>query len=66
MHFLRIIWDQEDDPDGNIQHVAEHGLSVEEVEEVLENPTSEGTSDLLWKMSTSSSFTTGWTRIQFV
>lgn len=33
-----------DDPSGNVQHVLEHGLSIEDVEEVLENPTSEGTS----------------------
>jgi uncharacterized DUF497 family protein len=39
-----IIWDG-DDPDGNVQHIAEHGLSVEEVESVLLEPSStEGTS----------------------
>jgi hypothetical protein len=31
----RILWDLDDDPNGNVQHVAEHGLSLEEVEEVL-------------------------------
>jgi uncharacterized DUF497 family protein len=31
----QILWDLDDDPDGNVQHIAEHGLSVEEVEEVL-------------------------------
>jgi hypothetical protein len=31
----RFIWDLEDEPDGNIQHIAENGVSVEEVEEVL-------------------------------
>jgi uncharacterized DUF497 family protein len=31
----QIIWDLDNDPDGNVQHIAEHGLSVEEVEEVL-------------------------------
>ena len=44
MDFLRVIWDDDDDPTGNVQHIAEHGLTVEEVVEVLENPTSEGTS----------------------
>ena len=44
MDFLRVIWDDDDDPTGNVQHLAEHGLSIEEVEEVLENPTSEGNS----------------------
>jgi hypothetical protein len=38
-HFEAIIWDLEDDPDGNVQHCAEHGVTKEEVEEVLENPT---------------------------
>jgi uncharacterized DUF497 family protein len=35
MHINRVIWDLDDDPRGNVQHVAEHGLSLEEVEEVL-------------------------------
>jgi uncharacterized DUF497 family protein len=30
-----IVWDLEDDPDGNVQHIAEHGLSIDEVESVL-------------------------------
>jgi hypothetical protein len=33
-----IIWDLDDDPDGNVQHIAEHGVTVEEVEEVLNDP----------------------------
>lgn len=44
MDFLRIIWDDADDPDGNVHHIAEHGLTIEEVEGVLANPTSEGVS----------------------
>jgi len=44
MRFFRIFWDDPDDPNGNLQHIAEHGLTIEDVEEVLENPTSEGTS----------------------
>ena len=35
---LSVVWDLDDDPDGNVQHIAEHGLTKEEVEEVLENP----------------------------
>ncbi len=35
-----IIWDLDDDPDGNVQHIAEHGVDVEEVEEVLRSPAS--------------------------
>jgi uncharacterized DUF497 family protein len=30
-----IIWDLDDDPDGNVRHIAEHGLTVEEIESVL-------------------------------
>ena len=44
MSFFRILWDDLDDPDGNVQHVAEHGLDIEDIEEVLANPTSEGVS----------------------
>jgi uncharacterized DUF497 family protein len=33
-----ILWDLEDEPDGNVQHIAEHGVSMEEVEEVLDDP----------------------------
>jgi uncharacterized DUF497 family protein len=33
-----VIWDLEDDPDGNIAHIALHGVTVEEVEEVLADP----------------------------
>ncbi|MGA2064641.1 MAG: hypothetical protein ABSG86_06720 [Thermoguttaceae bacterium] len=42
--FVRIVWDEEDEPDGNVRHLAEHGLTVEEVEHVLENPMSEAVS----------------------
>ena len=44
MDFFRIFWDNPDDANGNVCHIAEHGLSIEEVEEALKNPTSEGTS----------------------
>jgi uncharacterized DUF497 family protein len=44
MRFFRIFWDDPDDPNGNVQHIAQHGLTIEDVEEVLENPTGEGTS----------------------
>lgn len=37
MAYETIIWDLEDDPEGNVQHIAEHGVTVEEVEEVLAN-----------------------------
>jgi len=44
MPFLRVIWDNDDQPDGNVQHIAEHGLTIGDVEHVLENPTSEAVS----------------------
>jgi uncharacterized DUF497 family protein len=44
MDLFRILWDEPDDPDGNIQHITEHGLTIEDVEDVLSDPTSEGTS----------------------
>jgi len=33
-----IYWDLDEDPHGNVQHIAEHDVSKEEVEEVLEHP----------------------------
>ena len=35
-----LVWDLDDDPEGNIQHIAEHGITQEEVEEVLNDPRS--------------------------
>jgi uncharacterized DUF497 family protein len=37
MVWLRIFWDIE--PGGNAEHVADHGLDLDEVEHVLRNPT---------------------------
>jgi hypothetical protein len=35
-----IIWDLEDEPDGNFVHiVVEHGVSQDEVDDVMGNPT---------------------------
>ncbi len=36
MAHVEVIWDLEDDAEGNLQHIAEHGVTVEEVEEVLQ------------------------------
>lgn len=33
---VECVWDLDDDPDGNIQHIAEHGVTPEEAEEVLQ------------------------------
>ena len=38
MRLTRVIWDLDDDPEGNVQHIAEHDIVKEEVEEVLDNP----------------------------
>jgi hypothetical protein len=32
---VTIIWDLEDDPDGNVRHLQEHDVTIEEAEEVL-------------------------------
>jgi hypothetical protein len=37
VRFEAILWDLDDDPDGNVQYCADHGITKEEVEEVLEN-----------------------------
>jgi hypothetical protein len=44
MGFMTIIWDPDDDLAGNVQHIAEHDLSKEEVEEVLIDPERRGMS----------------------
>jgi hypothetical protein len=44
MWYVRTIWDEDDDPDGNVQHIAEHGLTVEDVEYVIQNSSSESRS----------------------
>jgi len=33
----QLIWDLEEDPEGNIQHILDHGVTTEEVEDVLFN-----------------------------
>ncbi|WP_254512728.1 hypothetical protein [Anatilimnocola floriformis] len=44
MDFQSIIWDEDDDPLGNVQHVAEHDLTIDDVEFALTQPDTEGTS----------------------
>ncbi len=39
MH-VTIIWDLDDDPDGNVHHLLEHDISIAEAEEVLLDPAS--------------------------
>ena len=42
-----IIWDLEDDADGNVQHLREHDVTIEEAEEVLLDPRSTRASEPL-------------------
>ena len=42
MDYLSIFWDEANDPDGNVEHLAEHGLDIEDVEYVLSEPSHEG------------------------
>jgi uncharacterized DUF497 family protein len=44
MSVLRILWDDERDPEGNVQHLLEHDLTIDDVEHVLGNPTGVGSS----------------------
>ena len=39
MSFDSIIWDLDDDPNGNVLHCAEHDVTKDEVEEVFQNAT---------------------------
>ena len=34
---ISVFWDLDDDPEGNVQHVARNGVTKEEVEEVLDS-----------------------------
>ena len=44
MSHRRILWDDENDPDSNVEHIAQHDLTIEDVEYVLLNATDEGIS----------------------
>ena len=35
MQFDFVEWDSDDDPAGNVRHVADNGLSIDEVEDVI-------------------------------
>ncbi|HMP82164.1 MAG TPA: hypothetical protein PKA41_05585 [Verrucomicrobiota bacterium] len=39
LNFNSILWDRDDDPRGNVEHIAKHGLTKEDVEDVFQNPT---------------------------
>jgi hypothetical protein len=38
MPVIDVIWDLPDDPHGNVQHIAEHGLIPADVEFIFNNP----------------------------
>jgi len=57
MDEVSVLWDLEDDPDGNVQHIAENDLSVEEVEDVLLDPDNE----VQVSRTIGRPFTFGWT-----
>ena len=35
MQDFDVIWDMDDEPKGNARHIAEHGITAEDVEDVL-------------------------------
>ena len=51
------IWDLEDDPEGNVQHIAEHDVTPDEVEEVLNDRLSKDA----YSKSSGRPMTFGWT-----
>jgi hypothetical protein len=44
MPVVDALWDLPDDPEGNVQHIAEHGLTPIDVEFVLNHPQRHDTS----------------------
>ena len=54
---LEVIWDLDDDPEGNVLHIREHDVSQDEVDEILRNPRSETTVS----RSSGERLTFGWT-----
>jgi uncharacterized DUF497 family protein len=40
MDFDFVEWDSEDDPGGNAHHIADNGLRIDEVEDVIYDPRS--------------------------
>jgi hypothetical protein len=54
---VSVIWDLEDDPEGNYQHILEHDVTPDEVEEVLNDRMSRTTT----RVSSGRPITFGWT-----
>jgi uncharacterized DUF497 family protein len=42
---VSIIWDLDDDEEGNVLHIAEHGLDKDDIADVFDHPVGIGTSD---------------------
>lgn len=40
MAFSSIIWDLDEDPDGNVQHCLEHDVTKAEITDVVQDPAS--------------------------
>jgi hypothetical protein len=57
MFDAQVVWDVDDDPDGNVQHIAENDPTVDEVEDVLLNPKSK----TLISRTSGRPITFGWT-----
>jgi len=43
MGSIHIVWDLPDDLDGNVAHIEEHGVTSDEVEDILHDPASQTT-----------------------
>jgi len=39
---VAIIWDLDEDEEGNVQHMAEHGIEKDDVAHVFDHPVSSG------------------------
>jgi hypothetical protein len=53
----QIVWDLEDDPEGNVQHILEHDVTMDEVEEILLDPQN----DTIISRESGNPITFGWT-----
>jgi hypothetical protein len=54
---IQVIWDLEDDPRGNLQHIADHDVTPEEVDEVVNDRQSR----TIYSASSGRPVTFGWT-----
>lgn len=57
MAYVELIWDLDDDPEGNVMHIAQHGLTKYDVVHALATAYSETRS-----RSTGESIAFGWTQ----